>query len=106
MTKDGEVKALLIGGLLVQAAAIGLGFTSLGWRWPLVAAAVAVALGALALARRTWAFVAAAILIAGWHGMSDAPTAAWALRIVFALEALAQLAFLMFMLTFRMKRLW
>ena len=106
MLGDRDIKILVIVGLIAQAAAIGLGFTALGWRWPLIAAAVAVALGALALSRRAWWIAAIAIPIAAWHGMSDAPAAAWALRIVFGLEALAQLALLVFLLTFRMKRLW
>ena len=106
MTKDNQVKALVAAGLLVQAGAVGLWFTALGWRWPLIAAAVAVALGASLLTRKTWGFAAAAILVAGWHGMSDAPAAAWALRIVFALEALAQLALAIFLMTFRLTRLW
>ena len=106
MKQDSQVKALVVAGLLVQAGAVGLGFTSLGWRGPLIAAAVAVALGAMVLTRKTWGFAAAVILVAGWHGMSDAPAAAWALRIVFTLEALVQLALLIFLLTFRMTRLW
>ena len=99
--KDRDVKLLLAAGLLVQAGALAL-----GGRGPLIAGAVAVALGAAVLSRRTWGFAAAAILVAAWHGMSDAPAAAWALRIVFGLEALAQLALLLFLLTFRMTRLW
>ena len=103
---DREIKILAIAGLLVQAAAVGLGFTALGWRWPLIAAAVAVALGMLLPTRRTWWIAAIAVPIAAWHGMSDAPAAAWALRIVFTLEGLLQLAVLVFLLTFRMTRLW
>jgi hypothetical protein len=38
---------LLVSGLLVQAAAVGMGFTSVGWRWPIVGAAVLVSLGTL-----------------------------------------------------------
>ncbi|HEX7898892.1 MAG TPA: hypothetical protein VF950_14105 [Planctomycetota bacterium] len=104
MLEDRDVKILVIVGLIVQAAAIGLGFTALGWRWPLIAAAVAVALGALLLSRRAWWIPAIVIPIAAWHGMSDA--AAWPLRIVFTLEALLQAAVLIFLLTFRMTRLW
>ena len=103
---DRAVKLLLAAGLAVQAAAVGLGFTALGWRGALIGAAVVVALGALVLSRRAWWIAAIALPIAAWHGMSDAPAAAWALRIVFGLEALAQLALLTFLLTFRMTRLW
>jgi hypothetical protein len=35
---DSTIKVLVSVGLLLQAAAVALGFTSAGWRWPLVAA--------------------------------------------------------------------
>jgi hypothetical protein len=104
--KDRDVKLLLTAGLLVQALAIGAGFTALGWRWPLLGAAVAVALGMAVATRKAWIFAGAVLLISAGHGISDAPAFAWALRIFFGLEALAMLALAVFMLTFRMNRLW
>ena len=38
---------MVVSGLLVQATAIALGFTRVGWRWPSVAAGVLVSLGFL-----------------------------------------------------------
>ena len=90
---------LVIVGLAVQAAAVGLSFAGLGWRWPIVAADAAVALGAIALTRRAWPYAAGAVALAAWGHVGGH----W---IVFGIEALAQLALLLFLLTFRLKRLW
>ena len=110
---DRSVKALLIAGLLAQAAAVGLGFTSLGWRWPLAAASAGIAVGIAIAARRGDAlgfaltgFAALAFAVSVWYAVSPAPVASWLLWFVFALEALGQGLLLLFLLTFRMKRLW
>ena len=114
---DSTIKALVIVGLLLQAAAVALGFTSVGWRWPLAAATAAVALGILAvrfidsptvdgLGLALIAFSVAALGAAAWHGVTPSPVAAWMARILFGVEALGQLAILLFLLLFRMDRLW
>jgi hypothetical protein len=114
---DSTIKILVSVGLLLQAAAVALGFTSVGWRWPLIAATAAVALGILAvrfidsptvdgLGLAVIAFSVAALGAAAWHGASPSPAAAWTARILFGVEALGQLAILLFLLLFRMDRLW
>ncbi len=114
---DSTIKALVGAGLLLQAAAVALGFTSLGWRWPLVAATALIALGMLAVrAMESSAvdppgmiligFSIGALGAAAWHAASLSPAAAWTLRAAFGLEALALLALLAFLLLFRLNRLW
>ena len=114
---DATIKALVSVGLLVQAAAVALGFTSVGWRWPLAAATAAVALGILAvrfidlptvdgLGLAVIAFSLAALGAAAWHAASLSPAAAWMTRILFGVEALGLLLLLAFLLFFRMNRLW
>jgi hypothetical protein len=114
--KDASVKGLLFAGLLVQAGAVAAGFTRLGWRWPLIAATTAVALGLFAvggrrdrndpLYRALRLFVSLSLAAAAWHAGSPVAAAAWALRIAFAGQVLVLLAPLLFLLTFLMKRLW
>jgi hypothetical protein len=114
---DSTIKVLVSVGLLLQAAAIALGFTSIGWRWPLSAATAAVALGILAvrfidspsvdgLGLAVISFSVAALGAAAWHAASTSPAAAWMARILFGVEALLLLAILLFLLLFRMNRLW
>jgi hypothetical protein len=112
---DAQVKGLAALGLLVQLGALAAGFTALGWRWPLVAVTAAGALLLLAGFRQgnkegINAFILVATVVslaaAGWHAASDAPAAAWALRIVYGLHVLLMGAFLVFLLTFRLNRLW
>ena len=114
---DATIKVLVSVGLLVQAAAVALGFTTVGWRWPLAAATAAVALGILAvrfidspavdgLGLAVIAFSLAALGAAAWHAASTSPVAAWMTRILFGAEALGLLAILLFLLLFRMNRLW
>ena len=113
---DRRVQALLTAGLLLQAGAIAAGLAGLGWRWPLIGATAVVALVVFALAvpgRRMDTFrrvIAGCTLVAlaavVGHALSADPAAAWSLRIVFGLQALALLALLIFFLTFRLNRLW
>jgi len=114
---DSTIKALVAAGLLLQAAALALGFTSLGWRWPLVAVTALIAAGILALSatpvassdsfeRTLMGFSLAAIGAAVWHAASASPAAAWTLRTAFGLEALILTALLAFLLLFRLTRLW
>jgi len=114
---DSTIKALVSVGLLVQAVAVALGFTAMGWRWPLAAATAAVALGILAvrlidspavdgLGLAVIAFSVAALGAASWHAASPSPVAAWMTRILFGAEALGLLLLLAFLLFFRMNRLW
>ena len=111
------MKGLVALGLLVQLGALAAGFTSLGWRWPLVAVTAAGAILLLLLAgvkegraEGLNAFVVILTLVslaaAGGHAASAAPAAAWALRIVFGLHVLLMSALLVFLLTFRLNRLW
>jgi hypothetical protein len=114
---DSTIKVLVSVGLLLQAAAVALGFTSAGWRWPLVAATAAVALGILAvrfidsptvdgLGLAVIGFSVAALGASAWHGASLSPVAAWMARFLFGVEALGQLLLLAFLLFFRLNRLW
>src|SRR3954471_1667167 len=114
---DSTIKVLVSVGLLLQAAGVALGFSALGWRWPLVAATAAVALGILAvrfidsptvdgLGLAVIAFSLAALGAAAWHGASPSPVAAWMARLFFGAEALGQLLLLAFLLFFRLNRLW
>ncbi|HUR37999.1 MAG TPA: hypothetical protein VM222_00815 [Planctomycetota bacterium] len=114
---DSAIKALVSVALLLQAAAVALGFTSVGWRWPVAAATAAVGLGILAvrvidsptvdgLGLAVIAFSVAALGAAAWHAASPSPVAAGMARILFGLEALGLLAILLFLLLFRMNRLW
>lgn len=114
---DSTIKALAAAGLLLQAAAVGLGFTSAGWRWPIAAATAAVALGVLGVqladapprdtvGRGIALFAVAAIAAAAWHAASVSASAAWTARIFFGLEALGQILIVLFFLFFRMNRLW
>lgn len=113
---DRLIKAVLAGGVLLHAGALASGFAGLGWRWPLIAATSVVALVVFAVGvpghgidNRTRVIAVstlAALLAGGLHALSEHPAAAWSLRIVFALQALALLAVLLFFLTFRLDRLW
>lgn len=95
------MKGLLVAGLALQGIALAL-----GGRGPLALVVAAVALGAAALSRRTWPFAALALGAAAWHGVSGSTPSAWAAWIAFGLEALVQVLLLVFLLTFRLKRLW
>lgn len=114
---DLTVKLLVGAGLAVQGVAIALGFTSLGWRWPISGATAAVGLGILviqaaaapprdSLGRGLAVFAALALASAASHAASASPIAAWAARIFFGIEMLGLFALLVFLLTFRLKRLW
>lgn len=114
---DATIKILVSVGLLVQATAVALGFTTVGWRWPLAAATAAVGLGILAvrlidspkvdgLGLAVIAFSLAALGAAAWHAASPSPVAAWMTRILFGAEALGLILLLAFLLLFRMNRLW
>lgn len=110
---DRSVKALVIAGLLAQAAAVGLGFTAAGWRWPL--AGVTALIAAVIAGTAKWGddlgswlvgFAVVAIAASAWHALSPSPVSVWLLWGAFGLEALLQAAILLFLLTFKMKRLW
>ena len=113
---DRGVQALLAGGLLLHAGAVAAGLAGLGWRWPLIGATAVVALVVFALAVpgremdtfRRWitGCTLAALAACVAQALSAHPAAAWSLRIVFGLQALALLALLIFFLTFRLNRLW
>jgi hypothetical protein len=114
---DGILKVLVTAGLLVQLTALGLGFTSLGWRWPLIAGGSAVAAGCLvvvALETRSMdalsgAFTACCLGVlasAAWHAFSPAPAAAYLYRTWFVIELLFMLLAGWFAFFFKMTRLW
>ncbi len=113
---DRFVQGILAAGVLLHAGAVAAGLAGLGWRWPLIAATVVVALVVFAVGvpghgidnrtRVISASTLAALATGGLHALSEHPAAAWSLRIVFALQALALLAVLIFFLTFRLNRLW
>jgi hypothetical protein len=114
---DGLMKALLVAAMAALSTGLGLGFTSLGWRWPLIAAGSAVAAGTLLLIAietrsadtfvRTVIGAAVAVLaLAAWHGLSPAPAAVWLYRVAFAVEFLFMLAATIFAFTFKMNRLF
>lgn len=100
---DAQVKGLLAAGLALQALAVALAFQA---PWAVPAAAAVVAIGAVALSRRTWPFALGVVACVAAQAVTRAPSAVWLVRVVFGLEALAQLAPLVFLATFRMKRLW
>lgn len=113
---DRVAKGILAGCVLLHAGALAAGFAGLGWRWPLIAATALVAVVVFAagvpghgIDNRTRVIAVstlAALVAGGLHALSEHPAAAWSLRIVFALQALALLAVLIFFLTFRLNRLW
>jgi len=114
---DSTIKALVAAGLLLQAAAVALGFTAAGWRWPIAVATAAIALGVLgvqiadapprdAVGRGIALFSVAALAAAAWHAASASPYAAWTARVFFGVEALGQILIALFFLFFRMNRLW
>ena len=93
---DNTFKALILAGVLLQLTAVGLGFTSLGWRTPLIAAAAALALGAVGVWLGTGAdphplgvgtalWAAVVLALGAWHGLSDGRLAAWSFRVAFVL---------------------
>ena len=114
---DREIKVLITVGVGLQVAAVALGFTTLGWRGPLVAAGAALALGILAVwahegAKRkafhlsVVAACLAVLVLATWHGFTDSPVAAWCYRVAFGLQAVAAILFMAFCCLFRLNRLW
>jgi hypothetical protein len=114
---DDSIKILVTTGLLVQAAAIGLGFSSVGWRWPVAGATAIVALGILTvmlgweppddpLKRTVFAAALLALAAAVGHAASPAPAAAWIARAAFGVEALFQILIALFMFFFKMDRLF
>ena len=114
---DREIKFLTASGLALQAIAIGLGFTSLGWRWPVASATIAVAAGIAGVILldggkidgvQLVVFVSTlAALAAGvWHAASAAPAAAWTARIAFGLETVLLLFVASIFLFFKLDRLW
>ncbi len=111
---DRLVWTFLISGLLIQAAALGTGFTSVGWRWPLVGAGVLVSLGSLLAAfldggkldGQVLAFIGFSVLVLGLaiaHAFSTHPALAWSLRIGMILQALGMGFLVLFLATFKMK---
>jgi len=110
---DNEIKAMVIAGLLLQAGAVAAGFTNVGWRWPLAGATVAIALVVLFMTRPNDTFtqcvfgIAFLSLAAGaGHLASPAPWAAWSARVAFGIEALFQILLLLFLLFFKLGRLF
>lgn len=114
---DTLFRALISTGVLLQVAAVALGFTRLGWRVPLIVAGVALALGAVAvwlsegarphaigIGTAAWAVVLSAL--AAWHGLSESPVAAWTYRGAFGLQVLAAGFVFWFAFFFRLNRLW
>ena len=114
---DRMVLTLLVSGLIVQGAAVGIGFTSLGWRWPLIGAGVLVSLGCIlgvvldggrmdGPAVGVLAFSALVLGLAAGHGFSTHPVLVWSLRIGVGVQALGMALLLAFLLTFKMSRLF
>lgn len=117
MLGDREIKVLTWTGLALQATAFGLGFTSLGWRWPIASAVIAVAAGVAGVifydggkidgAELVVLLVSLGMMAAGiWHAASAAPTAAWAARIAFGAEFLFLCLVAAFFAFFKLNRLW
>src|SRR5262245_56460341 len=111
---DRLVWTLLISGLLIQAAALGVGFTSLGWRWSLVGAGVLVSLGSLLAAfldggkldGAVIAYIGFNVVVLGLavgHALSVHPALVWALRIGILIQALGMGLLALFLATFKMK---
>src|SRR4051812_39179626 len=109
---DDSVKILVTAGLLVQIAAIGLGFSAVGWRWPITGATAIVALGILAvmlgwerpndaLSRAVFAAALLALAAAAGHAASPSPAAAWIARGAFGIEALFQILIALFLIFFK-----
>ncbi len=113
---DRSVKALLIAGVLVHAGALAAALAGLGGRWPLIGATALVALvvfavgvlsrGVDTLSLGIMAGTAVTLAAGALRAFSDHPAAAWILGIVFGVQALLQIALLIFFLTFRLNRLW
>lgn len=110
---DNDVRLMVITGLLLQAGAVAAGFTTAGWRWPLAGVTMAVALVVLFMTRPNDPFQQAVFAIAflslaagAGHLASPAPWAAWSARIAFGIEALFQILILLFLLFFKMGRLF
>lgn len=114
---DALMKGLVGAGLLVQGAAFAVGFFSLGWRWPIAAATAVVAIGILVvqaidgriddgLTRGIALFAVLGIASGVASACTLHPAAAWAARVFFGLEFLGQLALLLFLLLFKITRLW
>lgn len=114
---DNILRVLISIGVLLQAGALGLGFTRLGWRMPMIVAGVALALGAvgvwlyegakihaIGVGVAVWAVVLSAL--AAWHGLSDGAAAAWSYRAAFGLQCLAAGLVFWFAFFFRLNRLW
>jgi hypothetical protein len=108
---------LVFSGLGVQAAALVLGFTRVGWRWPMVGAGTLVSLGFLLtiwldggrLEGLPLAVVLFSILVlglAGGHAASAHPAVAWPLRAGIIVQALLLLLLVAFFLFFQMDRLF
>jgi hypothetical protein len=108
---------LVFSGLLVQATAVGIGFTSGGWRWPIVGAGAAVSLGFLFVlfadggkfGRVECGMLGLSVLtlaLALAHGWSTHPAIVAFLAGGMALQAVIMILLLLFMLFFRMKRLF
>ena len=114
---DAQIKALSGAGLGLQLAALAAGFTPAGWRWPLIAATVVVAVGVFLVAGVkpgridvlnlfVVMFTLASLGAAAWHALSPSAAAAWALRILFGVQVLLMGAWFAFIMTFRLTRLW
>jgi hypothetical protein len=111
---DRLVWTFLISGLVLQAAALGIGFTSVGWRWPLVGAGLLVSLGSLLAAFLDGGkpdgpgltFIGFSVLVMGLavgHAFSLHPALAWSLRIGIAIQAFGMGFLVLFLATFKMK---
>jgi hypothetical protein len=111
---DRTVWTLLISGLVIQAAALGVGFTSLGWRWALVGAGLLVSLGSLIAAfldggkpdGALLVYVGFNVLVLGLavaHAFSTHPALVWSLRIGVGIQALGMILLALFLATFKMK---
>jgi hypothetical protein len=97
--------------------AVGLGFTSIGWRWPIVVAAALVSLGSVfvvfadggTLDGTQYAligFSGLVLALAVGHALSMHPAIAWSLRVGVGLQALGMGLLLAVLLLFRMNRLF
>ena len=117
MLGDREIKFLTWAGLAIQAIAFGLGFTALGWRWPIASATIAVAAGIAGVivydgvkfegVKFGVLLASFAMLAAGiFHAASSMPAAAWAARISFGVEFLLLVVVALFFVLFKMDRLW
>ena len=108
---------MLVSGLLVQATAIVLGFTRVGWRWPSVAAGLLVSLGFLfvlfadngkfdGMKYGMLAFTLLTLALAGGRALSTHPAIAAFLWGAMALQAVVMIFLTLIMFFLKMNKLF